>query len=100
MAIYVDDLLLFKADMSKIQAFKTELSKKFDMTDLVPCSQYLGMQITQNRQEKTLHMSQNIYLNKVLCTFGMADCKPVSTPMAQGVSLLKKTVKTATTEHV
>jgi hypothetical protein len=99
-AVYVDDLLLFGADMSKIQALKTELSKEFDMTDLGPCSQYLGMQITQNRQEKTLHMSQKIYLDKVLCTFGMADCKPVSTPMAQGVSLVKETDKTATIEHV
>ena len=99
-AVYVDDLLLFGGDMVKIQTLQKELSKQFHMTDLGPCSQYLGMQITRDRKAKTLHMSQKIYLDKVLCTFGMADCKPVAIPMAQGVSLVKETGLTAPPEQV
>ena len=70
------------------------------MTDLEPCLQYLGMQITRDRKAKSLHMSQKVYLDKVLCTFGMADCKPVAVPMAQGVSLVKETEKIAPPEQV
>ena len=58
------------------------------------------MQITRDRKAKTVHMSQKIYLDKVLCTFGMADCKPVAIPMAQGVSLVKETGLTAPLEQV
>jgi hypothetical protein len=36
-AVYVDDLLLFGADMVKIQVLKKELNKQFDMTDLGLC---------------------------------------------------------------
>ena len=99
-AVYVDDLLIFGPDMSVIQELKAQLRQKFDMTDLGPCSHYLGMEITRDRVKGTLRMAQTTYLDKVLCAFNMADCKPVSTPMDQGLKLVKETEKTAAPEDV
>ena len=33
--------------MKTIEALKKKLNKQFDMTDLGPCSQYLGMQMLE-----------------------------------------------------
>jgi hypothetical protein len=51
------------------------------MTDMGPCSYYLGIEVTRDRSNRTIRLSQRGYLEKVLEHFGMADCKPVATPM-------------------
>lgn len=80
-AIYVDDLLIAGPDKARIQGLKTALSSHFKMTDLGPCSYYLGMEVTRDRLNRTLRLSQRGYLEKVLEQFGMQDSKPVATPM-------------------
>jgi len=62
---------------------KEKLSDRFHMTDLSPCSHYLGMHITRDRQNRTLRLSQKAYLEKVLADLGLSDCAPVCTPMDQ-----------------
>ena len=39
----------------------------------------LGMQITRDREKKTLTIGQE-YTKSILARFGMANCKPVGTP--------------------
>lgn len=51
------------------------------MTDLGPCSYYLGMSIRRDRQNRILYLSQETYIHKVLHQFQMNDCTPVSTPI-------------------
>lgn len=51
------------------------------MTDLSPCSYYLSMAVTQDQQNRTIRLSQTAYIKKVLRDCGMADSKPMSTPM-------------------
>lgn len=53
-AIYVDDLLLFGAIKSQIDALKKELSSRFQMTDLGDVSHYLGMEIRRDRKKGSL----------------------------------------------
>ena len=38
------------------------------------------MQVTRDRQQKTITISQENYTRSTLEKFGMADCRPVSTP--------------------
>ena len=45
-AVYVDDLLIAGPSKEEIQELKNALSNRFQMTDLGPCSYYLGMAIT------------------------------------------------------
>lgn len=80
-AIYVDDLLIFGPDISKIRELKKALSAKFKMVDLGACSYYLGMKVERDRENRTLKLSQTGYLEKILEQFGMSECAPKDTPM-------------------
>ena len=80
LTLYVDDLLLVGADIQVIESIKQKSMKRFKMTDMVDVSLVLGMQVTRDRQQKTITISQENYTRFILEKFGMADCKPVSTP--------------------
>ena len=53
-AVSVDDLLLSGPEKDAIKILKRQLSKRFQMTDLGPCSYYLGMAVTRDRQNRTI----------------------------------------------
>ena len=81
LAIYVDDLLLFGASGSDIQIIKDSLKQLFRMIDLGSASYYLGMTVTQERTSRILRLGLIGYLDQVLQTHGMWNCKPVAAPM-------------------
>ena len=83
-AIYVDDLLLFGADIPRLEFIQKQLSDRFKMTDLGDVSHYLGMEVDVD-VGKSITIRQTTYL-KVLERFGMTDCKPSSIPMDPGVA--------------
>ena len=80
-AVYVDDLLIIGPSIAEIKKIKRSLRNRFQMTDLGPCSYYLGMSIRRDRQNRILYLSQEAYIHKVIHQFGMDDCTPVSTPI-------------------
>ncbi len=80
-SLYVDDLLLASSDMQILRWLKEEFSKRFEMKDCGEASVCLGLEIRRDRKTKSLHLSQKRYAEKVLERFGMAESKPVVTPM-------------------
>ncbi|KAH9728537.1 hypothetical protein KPL70_009073 [Citrus sinensis] len=68
--------------LRKTYGEEQQLRDKFDMKDLGPVKKILGVEMIRNRTARTLFISQEKYVNKVLEKFGMLNCKPVSTPMA------------------
>ena len=56
--LYVDDMLVAGSDMNEIRRLKQQLSKEFDMKDLVPAKKILRMQITRDKHRGTLQLSQ------------------------------------------
>ncbi len=52
--IYIDDLLIIKADMSRINKIKTESKNTFKMTDLDLTLHYLDMKIRRDKERRTL----------------------------------------------
>ena len=87
-AIYVDDLLVAGSSMAEIKTIKVSLNRQFHMTDLGPCHFYLGMEVIRDRPRRTLRLSQEAYLRKVLEDNQMADCATVTTPMETSVKLI------------
>lgn len=96
--IYVDDMLLVSKSMDLIQNLKDKLSREFEMKDLGAATRILGMDILRNREEGTLKLSQGKYLEKVLSTFNMSDCKPVTTPLGAQFKLKSLDEKEEVTE--
>ena len=99
LAIYVDDLLLFASDKSRLTDIQDQLSAPFKMTNLDKISHYLGMEIDVEVGTK-ISLQQTTYLKKMLQHFQMSDCKPVSVLMNPGVAnsllLLKQQADCAT----
>lgn len=88
-AIYVDDLLLTGPPNGNIPKLKAALSKRFQMSDLGPCTYYLGMVISRDRPNRALSLDQSAYVRKVLENHAMTDSKPMNTPMDANSVLTK-----------
>ena len=52
--LFVDDILVVRQDAGVIENLKKDLFKLFDMKDLGPARQILGMQILRDRKAKKL----------------------------------------------
>lgn len=69
------------SDITRLNWLKSTLHKKFDMADCGTASVCLGLEISHNREKKTVHISQRKYIIKILERLNMLDCKPDVTPM-------------------
>ena len=81
LAVYVDDIIPISNDIDMLNAEKDLLCKRFEMTDQGEIHFVLGMTIKRDRENKTMFINQQKYLESVLDRFGMANCKPISTPI-------------------
>ena len=93
--VFVDDLTLVSKSKEGINRVKSQLAANFKLKDLGPTSWLLGVEVIYNREKRTLKLSQRQYIIDVLKRFGMADCKPVTTPMVPG-SHLSTTMRPST----
>ena len=88
--LYVDDMLVVGSNMQEIVNLKLKLSKQFEMKDLGAAKQILGMRIKRDTNSRTLLLSQDKYINKVLSRFNMQNAKVVSTPLGVHFRLSKE----------
>ena len=84
--VYVDDMLVGN-NMKVIKEVKTQLSSKFDMKDLSATNLILGMEIKINRVDRKLWLNQRKYIETILHSFNMQECKLVKVPIPLGVRL-------------
>ena len=75
-------------DSNKIKRLKWELSRSFAMKDLGHAKQILEMNITHDRKNDKLWLSQERYIEKVLEMFNMSKAKPVSNTLANHFKLI------------
>ena len=68
-------LIIESKKFKKIDKLKRVLSKRFVIIDLNFCYYCLNMTITRDRFKKTLHLSQKIYIEKIIERFDMNICK-------------------------
>lgn len=85
--LYVDDMLVACKDKKQIDATKVLLKGEFDMKELGVARKILGMEITRDRNNKRIWLSQKSYVDKVLKTYHMQNRKAVVTPLAQHFKL-------------
>jgi hypothetical protein len=87
MPVFVDDITLASKSQEALDNFVAELGKHFKLRDLGETSYLLGVEITRDRTKKKWYLSQRQYIVNKLEEYGMADCKPVGTPMLPGSKL-------------
>jgi len=66
LALYVDDMLIVGANMAEINKLKKQLLENFEMKDLGPAKQILGMRISRDRSEGILNLSQKKIYRKIV----------------------------------
>jgi len=64
-----------------------DLSQYSKFRDLGPTTQLLGIKIDRDWKKHSITISQHQYCLDILECFGMADCKPISTPMQPNTHL-------------
>ncbi|XP_070018797.1 secreted RxLR effector protein 161-like [Nicotiana sylvestris] len=89
MVLYVDDILLATYDLGLLNETKQFLSRSFDMKDLGEASFVLEIEIKRDRSRGLLGLSQRSYIESVLKTFNMKDCRPGVAPVVKGDKLSK-----------
>lgn len=87
LALYVDDILIFSKETPLKKRLKEDLMRMFEMKDLGRATYILGMRLNQEQNKITL--DQKGYIKKVLEQFNMAECKPVYTPLENGMKFEK-----------
>ncbi|CAI7904091.1 unnamed protein product [Closterium sp. NIES-54] len=64
--VYVDDLVFATADTTGLAHVKSELQKRHTCTDLGELRSYLGLQITRDRAQRTITLTQSHMVQQVL----------------------------------
>jgi Reverse transcriptase (RNA-dependent DNA polymerase) len=86
--LYVYDILIAATNMGEIKKLKEQLGMTFEMKDLRTVKKILGMEITRDRSNRKLFLSQKEFVRKVIRRFGMEKANVVSTPLAVYFKLL------------
>jgi len=86
LAIHVDDIAI-AAPASIIEDIEKEIESVFDMNRLGHLNSMIGFQITRNREERTLHMSQAQYAMKIIARVGLSNANPSITPFDTHIKL-------------
>ena len=89
MAIWVDDGLVCGNNTTTIGEMLAHLNRAFKITSR-KADNFVGLNIKRDRQNKLLYVSQPDYINKILTTFGMQNCRPRGTPADPFTRLTKK----------
>ncbi|GJW19045.1 zinc finger, CCHC-type containing protein [Tanacetum coccineum] len=85
--VYVDDLIIMGTPRKEIDAFKSQMKDRFEMSDLGLLAYYLGIEVTQTGGEITI--KQTGYINKILKETSMMDSNETKIPMDPGTKLVK-----------
>ncbi|KAH7557896.1 hypothetical protein BM1_05168 [Bipolaris maydis] len=98
-ATHVDDLLIFGPDEQRIQQLFYKLSdiSELEIKDLGDVTEFLGIQI--NRSNRSIYISQESYLQRLLTRFNKQNVKPRKIPLPQGTKLAKND-QTATPKDI
>ena len=83
--VYVDDMVVTGNDPDECAALQKYLSTKFEMKDLGSLKYFLGIEVS--RGTSRIFLSQRKYIIDLLKETGMSACKPVTTPLAEGMKL-------------
>lgn len=89
LALYVDDMLIFGPNINFIKHFKNEINKKFQIDDLGEVGTILGMEVTRDRQNRLLRLSQIKYLEALSKKF----CAPLNREGKNIVPITKSTLQ-------
>lgn len=81
--IFVDDFLAayHKSESLHAQQIKDLLSHRFEMKDCGELTQFIGIRIVRDRQQRKTWLNQSAYIEKIAAKFNLLGRKPPKTPL-------------------
>jgi hypothetical protein len=79
--IYVDDMLISAPTKALIASIREALKKHFELKELGDVKQFLGINITRDRANRRIFLSQEPFAKKILQELTLETLHPVHTPM-------------------
>jgi hypothetical protein len=89
-AVHIDDCIIAASTTQLVNDLIEGLHNHVGVTDLGKLHWMLGIEIQCNCEAGTIHLSQQVYINTILCHFHLSDTKPLLTPMDLQVCLLSE----------
>jgi hypothetical protein len=86
----VDDCTLTGSSSKLVAEYRMKLDSKFPLTDLGPIHWLLGIQVTRDRDARSLSLCQSSFIDTILARFSLADAKPYGTPMVPAANYSKR----------
>jgi histone deacetylase 1/2 len=78
--VYVDDIIVASSSSKATDALLADLNKEFALKDLGELHYFLGIEV--KKMDNGILLTQEKYTSDLLSRVGMADCKPMNTPMS------------------
>jgi Reverse transcriptase (RNA-dependent DNA polymerase) len=88
--IHVDDFLLAASSLLQAANFKQQIASIWEISDLGEAKFCVGIAIERDLANHHIYLSQTALIDKILASFNMIDCNPVSTPMEAGLVLSRQ----------
>ena len=94
-ALYVDDLIIFSSDKSRINDFKGYLLSQFKVRDMGEAALILNIKILRDRENRCISIDQEHYINHLISKYEISEdnMKKIFTPVSTHDSLLQKESK-------
>ena len=73
LALLVDDVILYSNNITLLNHTKKVLSQQFELKFFGAVHYCLGLQVIRNRENKTIHLSQQKYIENILERFNMQN---------------------------
>jgi hypothetical protein len=80
LVLWVDDIAIISSTQAGVQEIKNIISSQFDIRDLGELAEYLGLDITRDKANRRLYLTQHTYIKRILHRYHMEDVTPVPYP--------------------
>ena len=91
--VYVDDILIAANDIKTVKEIMGEIMASFDARDLGEAAYFLGWEVQQSREDKTLKVNQQQMTTDLVNRYGKSNIKPKTTPLSTALKITKEGVE-------
>ncbi|KAI1509284.1 Reverse transcriptase domain protein [Pyrenophora tritici-repentis] len=88
--VYVDDLILITRDVTSMKALKSQLLNRYKARDLGPIGFYLGIRILRDRPNRSLSMTMDSYVDRIVDEYHLANAPKADNPLPKSALTLIK----------
>jgi hypothetical protein len=91
---YVDDLIFITKTRDRMDSLKRSVFNKYKCRDLGPIGHYLGIRVRRDRPNRSIELSMESYIEKLVDDYQRANSAPRYTPLDMSVLHLKMRLST------